>query len=234
MYRYVIYTALCALFYTPFALALDLSTDKQKYSYTIGMQIGQMLRGQNVGEIDIDAFAAAVDDYLGNSQPRLTKAQMTEAMKNHFSQLQAQREQQKKENLAKGEAFRKQFGESENVKTLESGLQYEILSAGNGEPPKQNDDVTVHYHGTHVDGRVFDSTRKQGSQGRPTKFNLANVIPGFREAITRMKPGAKWKVVMPPDLAYGEKGAGRSIGPSETLVFEIELVGVEEKKAPNK
>ena len=124
---------------------------------------------------------------------------------------------------ARGKAFQEQNKSVEGVKVLENGLQYQVLKAGDGAQPEATDTVEVHYHGTLVDGTVFDSSVERGT---PASFPLNGVIPGFREAITRMKTGAKWKVVMPSELAYGENGAPPKIGPNETLIFEIELISI--------
>ncbi|MCU7921182.1 MAG: FKBP-type peptidyl-prolyl cis-trans isomerase [Candidatus Thiodiazotropha sp. (ex Dulcina madagascariensis)] len=206
--------------------ALDLTTAKQKYSYTIGTQVGQMLSAQDVGELDIDTFSAAVSDFLGNTPPRLSHTEMREALKQHYQLRQSERDQLAKQNIAKGNRFREENAARQGVTVLDSGLQFEVLRAGKGASPTTKDKVEVHYQGTLIDGTVFDSSY---SRKKPTQFNLNSVVPGFKEAIVRMKPGAKWRVVMPPEMAYGEKGAGKKIAPNATLIFEIEYIGLATK-----
>jgi FKBP-type peptidyl-prolyl cis-trans isomerase FklB len=206
--------------------ALDLTTQKQKYSYAVGIQIGQMLKTQDIDNIEVEAFAFAVGDYLENKQPQLSNEEMRAALEIHYEKVEAARAEVAKENLAKGTKYREEQAQRQGVTALESGLLYEELTPGQGESPKAEDRVEVHYKGTLIDGTLFDSSYERG---QPAQFKLNGVVSGFREAITRMKPGAKWRVVMPPELAYGDKGAGKHIGPNETLVFEIEYLGLAAK-----
>jgi FKBP-type peptidyl-prolyl cis-trans isomerase FklB len=221
-------TALCIslLWFSHTIFAGELSSQKQQYSYTVGIQTAKMLRAQNTGELDLDAFRQAVEDYLQGKPLRINADQMQAAMKKHYEEMEAQRAKSAAENDAKGKAFREKNAKHKNVTTLESGLQYEVIEAGEGALPSESDTVEVHYQGTLIDGFVFDSSRQRG---KPVKFNLNQVIPGFKEALLLMKPGAKWKVVIPPELAYGAKGAGTRIGPNETLIFDLELIKVVEK-----
>lgn len=207
--------------------ATDLNTQTQKYSYAIGIQIGQMLKSQQIDNLDTDAFSSAVNDFLQNKQPQLSQEEMQGALKKHFAEIKQAQQKIGKENLAKGADYRTEYAKKEGVTVLENGLLYTILTPGEGESPKADDLVEVHYKGTLIDGTVFDSSYQRG---QPVQFNLKGVVAGFREAITRMKPGAKWQVVMPPELAYGEKGAGKKIGPNETLTFEIEYLGLAKKE----
>jgi FKBP-type peptidyl-prolyl cis-trans isomerase len=131
-------------------------------------------------------------------------------------------------NLAKGQAFLEKNGKRKGVFTLESGLQYEVLTKGSGISPKSEDKVEVHYHGTLIDGEVFDSSI---DRGEPTSFQVDGVIKGWTEALQLMKQGAKWKLFIPADIAYGETGSN-SIGPNETLIFEVELIGITPKEIP--
>ena len=131
-------------------------------------------------------------------------------------------------NLAKGQAFLEKNGKRKGVFTLESGLQYEVLTKGSGISPKSEDKVEVHYHGTLIDGEVFDSSI---DRGEPTSFQVDGVIKGWTEALQLMKQGAKWKLFIPADIAYGETGSN-SIGPNETLTFEVELIGITPKEIP--
>jgi FKBP-type peptidyl-prolyl cis-trans isomerase FklB len=216
----ILITLLLGLAHNSFAVELE--THKQKYSYAIGIQIAQFLIAQDIKEVDEQAFAAAVSDFLGKKQPQLTQPEMQEALKKYYADAKAARAELAKENLTKGEKYRAENAKRDGVTVLKNGLQYEVLAPGNGEHPKAEDKVEVHYTGKLIDGTVFDSSH---ARGKPVQFNLNGVVPGFREALTRMMPGAKWQVVMPPELAYGEKGAGKKIGPNETLTFEIEYIG---------
>ncbi len=128
------------------------------------------------------------------------------------------------ENLLKGQTFMTTNGESEAVSTLDSGLQYEVFAQGEGPQPQSTDTVKVHYRGTFIDGTEFDSSY---SRDEPSVFPVTGVIAGWTEALLMMPSGSKWRIVIPPNLAYGEFGAGNVIGPNETLVFEIELLSIE-------
>lgn len=202
-------------------IAVELSTTKQQYSYGMGLKIGQLLRGQGMGEIDIEVFSVAVADILEGRKSRLTPEQIQNAMKRNFEEQQAKAKQLAGANLEKGVKFRAEYAEKEGVISLRSGLLYRVMTEGKGESPGPDQRVEVHYRGRLISGKEFDSSYKRG---KATQFSLNGVVPGFREAITRMKPGAKWEVVMPPELAYGERGTGTTIGPNETLIFEIEYL----------
>jgi FKBP-type peptidyl-prolyl cis-trans isomerase FklB len=158
---------------------------------------------------------------LTDQEKKLNPQQLQEAVSVYFKQQQAKMAELAEENLEKGKKFRDANGQKKGVTTLDNGLQYKILSAGEGESPTAEQKVEVHYRGRLINGEEFDSSFKRD---KPAQFSLNAVVPGFREAITRMKPGAKWEVVIPPELAYGKKGAGRAIGPNETLIFEIEYL----------
>ncbi|MES9992473.1 MAG: FKBP-type peptidyl-prolyl cis-trans isomerase [Candidatus Thiodiazotropha sp.] len=199
----------------------ELAKQNQRYSYATGIKIGQMLKGQVSGDLDIDAFSLAVGDVLRGNKPRLSNQEMQAAMTQHFKEQQAKRAELAQQNDKKGKAFLASNKLKEGITTLENGLQYRVIKAGSGNSPAAEQTVEVHYRGRLVDGTEFDSSY---SRGKPTQFNLNRVVPGFKEALTRMKPGAKWEVFMPAELAYGKKGAGSSIGPNETLIFEIEYL----------
>ncbi|MEL0585633.1 MAG: FKBP-type peptidyl-prolyl cis-trans isomerase [Candidatus Thiodiazotropha sp. (ex. Lucinoma kazani)] len=201
--------------------ATDLQTNNQKYSYAMGMKIGQMLRGQVNSDFDIPAFTAAIADLLSGKGSQLTPEQLQAAMKLHFQEESAKRAKLGDANSEKGKTYREANALKDGVVTLDSGLQYKVIKAGEGTTPSKDQKVEVHYRGHLIDGKEFDSSYKRG---KPAQFSLNGVVAGFSEAITRMKPGAKWEVVMPPELAYGKKGAGTDIGPNETLIFEIEYL----------
>jgi len=206
------------------AHAAELETPEQRFSYTVGYQLAiQQLRNQGV-TLDGAIVGQGIDDGLQGREPRLTLQQMQEAV-DFVREAQAAAKRQKAEAaLAAGRKFLDENKKKPGVVTLENGLQYIEEKAGAGESPKPQDTVTVHYRGTLIDGTEFDSSY---GRGQPASFQLANVVPGFRESITRMKPGAKWKVFIPSELAYGERGAGGKIGPNEPLIFEIELISVQ-------
>ncbi len=210
-----------ALATLPLAIqAADLDTQEKKFSYTLGYQFGQQMKQDGI-EVDAEAFAAGIDDVLKGNDLKLSLDEMRAALKAGREALLKEKQEKEQAALAAGKAYRDDYAKQEGVVTLPSGLQYKVLREGEGNPPAATAQVTVNYRGTLIDGTEFDSSYKRGE---PTTFSLDKVIPGFKEAITRMKPGAKWQVVMPPELAYGAKGAGGAIGPNETLVFEIELL----------
>jgi FKBP-type peptidyl-prolyl cis-trans isomerase FklB len=132
-----------------------------------------------------------------------------------------------KKNKAEGEAFLAENKKKEGVKTTPSGLQYKVIKPGKGKKPKSSDTVTVNYRGTLIDGTEFDSSYKRG---QPATFQVSGVIPGWTEALQLMEEGAKWQLFIPSNLAYGERGAGGVIGPNATLIFEVELISIQEKK----
>ena len=153
---------------------------------------------------------------------------MSTAMKLHQEKLAKLRAEKGQAALAKGQAFLAENGKKPGIKTTESGLQYEVITEGKGESPKGEDKVMVHYRGTLVDGTQFDSSY---DRGKPATFRMKGVILGFSEAISLMKAGGKSKAYIPSNLGYGERGAGSSIGPNETLIFEIELIEINPQPA---
>jgi len=212
-----IYILLCAALAMP-AVATEpaLDTLTGRYSYAMGARLAQALQSQGIREVDATALASAIEDVLANRPLRMNEADMLAAVK-------ARRDAQAAANAEAGRTYLAQHGRKPGVVTLSSGLQYQVLRPGDGDQPTAGDTVRVHYHGTRIDGVVFDSSRQRGV---PQEFPLGGVIPGFREAISRMRVGAQWRVVMPGELAYGEGGAGRDIGPNETLIFEITLLDI--------
>lgn len=203
-----------------------LKTERDRVSYTIGLDIGNNLKGQSI-DVDPDIFSRGVKDALTGSKPMLTEKEIQETMTNFKKEMkikQATRMKDLGENKKKeGEAFLTKNGKKKGVTTLKSGLQYEVIKEGNGKTPESTDTVSVHYRGTLIDGNEFDSSFKRG---QPASFQVGGVIKGWTEALQLMKTGAKWKLFIPSDLAYGERGAGRSIGPNETLIFEVELLAI--------
>jgi FKBP-type peptidyl-prolyl cis-trans isomerase FklB len=204
------------------AVGVSLETVKEKFSYSIGIQIGQSLVRQGV-VLDADAFNLAVRDALDGSKPRITAEQMEQALSKGENNVSSNLRERAKTNLAAGKAFLTENKTKEGIVALSSGLQYRILRSGPGEFPKSNSAVLVHYVGTLIDGREFDSSRRRGEAAT---LNIGQVIRGWQEAIPLMRVGSRWQIFVPPNLAYGAKGAGAVIGPNEALIFEIELLDI--------
>ena len=208
--------------------AAELVTQEQRYSYTMGSRLAKLLRAQNVDNIDTTAFAAGVSDALSGKKLQMTPEEMSAALRANQEAQAKVRAEKGKMALEKGEAFLAENSKKAGIKTTASGLQYQVIKEGNGENPKDTDKVKVHYRGTLVDGSQFDSSY---DRGEPVTFGMKGVIPGFSEAISMMKPGGKSKAYIPSKLGYGERGAGNSIGPNETLIFEIELLEINPEPA---
>jgi FKBP-type peptidyl-prolyl cis-trans isomerase FklB len=209
------------------AEATDLEDEKQKLGYSIGYQVGGDFRRQGL-EIDPELVVKGVLDALAGSEPLMKPQEMSQVLTELRQQAAAaakqQREEQARKNLAEGKTFLAENAEKEGVRTLPSGLQYQVLTEGEGDPPAATDTVTVHYRGTLLDGSEFDSSY---GRGKPATFPLDRVIPGWTEGLQLMRPGAKYRLYVPPERAYGERGSGTKIGPQSTLVFEVELLSVE-------
>jgi len=210
-----------------------LDTPAATLGYALGLRIGSRILADFKGQeppVDPAALARGLSDALLEARPRLPEPQIRQVLE-AFDARMRQRElefaQRMQEaggtNLAKAAEFTKANGRKPGVKTLPSGLQYEVLRAGNGPSPTLDDTVSAHYRGTHLDGAEFDATDPGGG---PATFPLRGVVPGWQEALPLMKTGAKWRVYLPPHLAYGEEGSPPVIGPNELLIFEIELLGI--------
>lgn len=202
-----------------------LKTQKDKLSYSIGVNIGNSLKQEGM-EIDLAILSAGLKDAFSGAKLQLTEQQMAEVF-TAFQQehLQKQAEAAEKNKKA-GEAFLAENKKKEGVKTTASGLQYQIITEGKGPKPTAGDTVKTNYRGTLIDGTEFDSSYKRGE---PAVFPVTGVIPGWTEALKMMPVGSKWKLYIPADLAYGEHGQG-PIPPNSTLIFEIELLGIEKDK----
>ena len=204
----------------------DLKDPKLRVSYAIGTDIGSKMKEQGL-EIDPKALAAGLADAFAG-KPALTPAEvgqtLTEFSKDMQTKMASKQKAAGEENVKKGEAFLAANAKKEGVKVLPSGLQYKVLKAGSGKSPKATETVKVHYHGTLIDGTVFDSSVEKGM---PATFGVSQVIPGWIEALQLMKEGDKWQLVIPSKLAYGERAPGGKIGPNSVLVFEVELISIE-------
>lgn len=195
----------------------------ERYSYAMGVQLGQLLRAQGVSRLDSDAFAAAIDDVLAGRPLRLDPLQMQAAVRDQQRLFAEQRAARAAVEREEEQAFLAANARNPDIVVLPDGLQYRILQRGVGARPGDDDSVRVHYQGALTDGTVFDSSYTRGT---PADFALGGVIPGFREALAMMQVGDRWQVFVPSALAYGEQGAGKEIGPYQTLVFDIELLDV--------
>lgn len=204
-----------------------LKTDKQKFSYTAGYQIGQNLKRQNL-DLDSRTFSQGVQDAIGNAKPRLKPEEMQAAFQAQQKKDMEKQAAAAKKNLDAGQAFLEANKKKEGVTTTASGLQYKIITEGKGKQPKSTDSVVAHYRGTLINGTEFDSSYQRNE---PATFPVGGVIKGWQEVLPLMKEGAKWQVYIPSDLAYGPRGAGGEIGPNEVLIFDIELLSVKEAAA---
>jgi FKBP-type peptidyl-prolyl cis-trans isomerase FklB len=209
---------------------LELKDARQKASYAIGMDIGANFKRQDL-DVDAKALAAGLADTLAG-KTQLTEAESKQVLQEFRTQMMAKMEARQKtegeKNAREGEAFLAGNAKKEGVKTTASGLQYKVIKSGTGKTPKATDTVKVHYHGTLVDGSVFDSSVQRGE---PATFPVDQVIPGWTEVLQLMKEGDKWQVYIPGKLAYGERSPSPKIGPNSTLVFDVELLSIE--KAAN-
>lgn len=198
-----------------------------KLSYALGLSMGNNFRASGISEINVQDFADGVAAVFYGSEPKMTYDEAKAEIQCYFTELQAKQEEAAKkvgaENAKAGEAFLMENGKRVEVQTLPSGLQYEVIAEGEGESPKADDQVMVHYEGRLIDGTVFDSSI---DRGEPATFGVTQVIPGWVEALQLMKPGAKWRLFIPSALAYGPQGAGGIIGPNQTLIFDVELLKV--------
>jgi UDP-GlcNAc:undecaprenyl-phosphate/decaprenyl-phosphate GlcNAc-1-phosphate transferase len=196
-----------------------LATQKQKVSYSIGMDMGKGLRQQGI-EVDVAALVKGLTDAIAGGKPLMSEQEVgatLDAFQREMTQKQAAAGQKT------AEAFLAENKKKEGVVTLPSGLQYKILKAGAGKKPTAADTVECHYRGTLIDGKEFDSSYRRG---QPATFPVSRVIPGWTEALKLMPVGSKWQLFVPANLAYGDHGAPPDIGPGATLIFEVELLGI--------
>jgi len=204
----------------------DLTNPKQRTSYAIGLDIAANLKAREI-DLDAKALAAGIADALAE-KPALKPDEVREVLMKLQQEMMAKgdvkNQADAEKNLKAGDAFLAENGKKEGVKTTTTGLQYKVLKSGSGASPKKTDSVKVHYHGTLIDGKVFDSSVQRGE---PVTFQVDGVIPGWVEALQLMKVGDKWQLFIPSKLAYAERSPDPTIGPNATLVFEVELLGIE-------
>ena len=209
---------------------LKLESEAQKISYIFGHNIGSRMKSDGI-KVDVDTLMTGIKEALAGTPSQLNEADTNAALQKFQQEMQAEQEKAAAaagaENAKAGADFLATNGKREGVTTTASGLQYEIIKAATGPKPTKEDSVKVHYHGTLIDGTVFDSSVERGE---PAEFGVGQVIAGWTEALQLMPTGSKWKLFIPAKLAYGERGAGEDIGPNSTLIFEVELLEVEGAK----
>ncbi len=222
----------------PVTAAEMLSSEKDRISYGIGMDIGRNITNRQV-DINPDALAAGLKAIVSGSKPLLTEEQYRQAMMalqtqmqakqaERMKQMESQNKQAGEKTKKEGDAFLAANKQKEGVVTTPSGLQYKAFVMGTGPKPTTNDTVIAHYRGTLIDGTEFDSSYKRGE---PSEFGVTRVIKGWTEALQMMPVGSKWQLYIPSELAYGEAGSRPKIGPNSALVFDIELIGIKPKEA---
>lgn len=189
-------------------------------SYSLGILLAQSIKSQGFTQLNAESIAQGIDDFLTEKPLAIDVETANRTIQNY---LQNSKMRQYQEKIAKETLYLEENGKRSEVVVLPSGLQYEILTPGEGPLPTLNDKVTVHYHGTLIDGTVFDSSVQRGA---PATFGVGQVISGWVEALQLMQPGAKWKLYIPYDLAYGDRAAGPTIQPFSALIFEVELISI--------
>jgi FKBP-type peptidyl-prolyl cis-trans isomerase FklB len=204
----------------------ELKDQKQKVSYSYGVNYGNYLKRQSA-DLDLDVFVKGMKDALGSGTTLLDEKEIRDTITAYSKELRAKQEEKNKiigeKNKKEGEAFLAENAKKPGIKTTPSGLQYKVLTDGSGPSPKSNEVVTVNYRGTLIDGTEFDSSYKRG---QPYTTSVMGVVKGWTEALQMMKVGSKWQLFIPSELAYGPRAGGRDIGPNAVLIFEVELLGI--------
>ena len=196
-------------------------TELENVSYSFGVNIAQNMKQQGMNKIDADLLAKGIVDYLANGELQIQEDQIQDILQKYFKELQ---EKQFEGNVVKGKEFLAENAKRDGVTSLDSGLQYEVVTEGTGAKPSATDKVTTHYHGTLIDGTVFDSSV---DRGEPATFPVNGVIKGWIETLQLMNMGSKWRIYVPEDLAYGANPhPGGPIEPYSTLIFDIELISI--------
>jgi FKBP-type peptidyl-prolyl cis-trans isomerase FklB len=199
------------------------TTVEERVSYGIGRQMGDQLAANPLDGVNAQAVAAGVIDALQGKDSVVAQADLEAAFQEISQRMQAKQKAQATELAAEGEAFLAANAGKAGITVTDSGLQYEIINAGSGDKPTASSTVKTHYHGTLIDGSVFDSSY---DRGQPAEFPVNGVIAGWTEALQMMPVGAKWRLYVPYNLAYGERGAGGKIGPYSALIFDVELLDI--------
>ena len=192
----------------------------EKISYALGLSLGNNLLSSGIDKLDIQKIAKGIQDVLEKNEPEISYQEAQTIINEFFESLQIKATEGA---IQQGKDFLTQNAQKEGIVTLASGLQYEVLTEGNGTKPQASDTVKVHYHGTLLNGNIFDSSVQRGE---PATFGVTQVISGWVEALQLMPVGSKWKLYIPSELAYGAQGAGKDIGPHTTLIFEVELIDI--------
>jgi FKBP-type peptidyl-prolyl cis-trans isomerase FklB len=213
----------CRLFLPEQFMEQPLAGVEALASYAIGRQVGEQLQGQPFPGLQIDALLQGLGDVLRGQLSPYKENELRSALDELNRRVQRMQKQQANSMAAAGEQFLKDNADKSGVSVTASGLQYEVLQAGSGKTPASSSTVRVHYHGTLIDGTVFDSSVQRGE---PLEFPVNGVIRGWTEALQLMQEGARWKLYIPHELGYGARGAGGAIGPYTTLIFEVELIAV--------
>ncbi len=202
---------------------MQLDSIEAKASYAIGLQIGQQLKDSGLKDLDINSIKQGLEDVLTEKQPILPLNELHDALRQIHERAMAEKKKEAEKAAQAGVDFLKENLTKEGVKSTESGLQYSILKEGDGKIPAATDTVRVHYTGKLIDGTVFDSSVERG---QPAEFPVNGVIRGWVEALQLMPVGSKWRLYIPQELAYGSQGAGASIPPFSTLIFDVELLAI--------
>ena len=217
MKKTIIYTL---LFIGVLTINAQNTTEMEKVSYSLGVNVAKSVQAQGLESIDAPAIAKAFKDVFEGNDLDISEEEANLVLQDYFTKLNNKAQEA---NIGTGMKFLEENGKKEGVVTTASGLQYTVITKGDGIQPKETDNVTVHYHGTLLDGTVFDSSVERG---QPASFPVNGVIPGWVEALQLMNVGSKYKLFIPSNLAYGERGAGGAIGPNATLIFEVELISI--------
>lgn len=201
----------------------DYASVEKKVSYGIGRQLGDQLLANPFEGMDIPAVCAGLSDAFAGNEFAVSREDLDAGFKEISARIQAQRAEESKVKAKEGEAFLAENAGKDGIVVLESGLQYQVLAEGDGDKPTKSSTVRTHYHGTLIDGSVFDSSVERG---QPAEFRVDGVIAGWTEALQLMPVGSKWRLFIPHNLAYGERGAGGAIAPYSALVFDVELLDI--------
>jgi FKBP-type peptidyl-prolyl cis-trans isomerase FklB len=201
-------------------MSTELKTQAEQFSYAIGLSVASNLIGSNVKSIDTKSFNLAVEDAYSGNMPKIDPEEANKIIQDFFERA---KNDEISKNSKEGQDFLTENKKKEGIQELPSGMQFEIITQGDGELPTSEDQVECHYHGTLINGKVFDSSVERD---QTATFPVNGVIKGWQEALQLMAVGSKWRLFIPSDLAYGEQGAGADIGPNATLIFEVELISI--------